>query len=198
MSARAEKSNSSSDIELERERETLFERPPELDLEDPQKVASMSTEKFMALNREVQDREYEIEADQERRRKAKKERLSKREEMANVDSAAEQLVKDAEIKAMQKKQRELLIDLAKVQGKKELGPVTTSQHNISELQSALLQGKIEDLSAQMRKKGRGIKKRTTRRKRYHNKKTLKMRRKTTKKVKHHKQMQKSKSRRVKK
>jgi len=124
MSATAQESSSSSDVEVELERGTLTERPAELVLADPKKVASMSTSEFMALNKEIQDRQSQIEAEQERRRRAKQERGSKPEVRDNMPSAAQQLVKDAEIKATKKQQRELLTDLAKVLGKKKLGPVT--------------------------------------------------------------------------
>jgi hypothetical protein len=201
MSARAQESSSSSDVEVELERGTLTERPAELVLADPKKVASMSTSEFMALNKEIQDRQSQIKAEEERRRKAKQGRDAEREERANVASAEQQLVKDAKREAMEKKRIELLTDLAKLQGEKKLGPVPTlHHHDVDELRAAMLEDQLKKLREQMKREGLGHKKRTYKRHRQHKKKSLKMRKKSTKKVNHHKKNHKSrsKSRRVKK
>jgi len=215
MIARAQESSSSSDVEIDADRDAMVERPFTADEaisitseEGQLKLAALTPlelRKRIDVEKEMIEKKALLERDIERRKQAKQLRKQERASAAASASAAAELVKNAQRTAAQEEMSELTSSLARRQGKIGLHSNSQSRHHVGELQAAILENEIKVLSEKMNRKGLGHKKRTYKRHRQHkkkdsNKKSLKMRRKSTKKVKHHKKSHnsKSKSRRVKK
>ena len=207
-----EKKGSSSDIEPEPGRETLTHIPfSAIEAADPLVYAAIPTDKLQksaVIEREIIEKEALREQEITRRRQEKQRREETREaedaSRQKRDSAAAKLVKDAQRDAEQKQMSAITSKLAKVEG--NIGLHSGTHHNAAEIEAAILENQIEELSEQMKREGRGLKKKTHKRRhngmRHNGKKSLKMRKtgktgkkksKKSKKANHHKKIHRTKS-----
>ena len=212
-----EKKGSSSDIEPEPGRETLTHIPfSAIEAADPLVYAAIPTDKLQksaVIEREIIEKEALREQEITRRRQEKQRREETREaedaSRQKRDSAAAKLVKDAQRDAEQKQMSAITSKLAKVEG--NIGLHSGTHHNAAEIEAAILENQIEELSEQMKREGLGLKKKTHKRRhngmrhngmRHNGKKSLKMRKtgktgkkksKKSKKANHHKKIHRTKS-----
>ena len=207
-----EKKSSSSDVEPEPGRQALTHIPfSAIEAADPLVYAAIPGSKLqesIAIEREMMKKEALKQAEKLRKQAEKQKRQETRAansaEKAQKDSDAAKLVEDAQRKAAKKQMSAIASDLSKVEGRIELHSGT--HHNADEIEAAILEHQIEELSKQMKRDGLGLKKKTHKKRhngvRHNGKKSLKMRKtgktgkkksKKSKKANHHKKIHRTKS-----